>query len=99
MKLVGATKWFIMRPSLGSSITQGILSGIIASALFTTAVYGLNEAVPELMSLAETMKIGIIVGGMVLGGIDLALLHVLRRQQVRQHEIQQDLSLLKIPVP
>ena len=73
MKLVGATKWFIMRPFLGSSITQGILSGIIASALFLTAVYGLNEAVPELMSLAETMKIGIIVGGMVLGGILIAL--------------------------
>ena len=73
MKLVGATKWFIMRPFLGSSITQGILSGIIASALFLTAVYGLNEAVPELMSLAETMKIGIIVGGMVLGGILISL--------------------------
>ena len=73
MKLVGATKWFIMRPFLGSSITQGILSGTIASALFLTAVYGLNEAVPELMSLAETMKIGIIVGGMVLGGILLSL--------------------------
>lgn len=73
MKLVGATKWFIMRPFLGSSITQGILSGNIASALFLTAVYGLNEAVPELMSLAETMKIGIIVGGMVLGGILISL--------------------------
>ena len=73
MKRVGATKWFIMRPFLGSSITQGILSGIIASALFLTAVYGLNEAVPELMSLAETMKIGIIVGGMVLGGILISL--------------------------
>lgn len=73
MKLVGATKWFIMRPFLSSSITQGILSGIIASALFLTAVYGLNEAVPELMSLAETMKIGIIVGGMVLGGILISL--------------------------
>lgn len=73
MKLVGATKWFIARPFLGSSITQGILSGIIASALFLTAVYGLNEAVPELMSLAETMKIGIIVGGMVLGGILISL--------------------------
>ena len=73
MKLVEATKWFIMRPFLGSSITQGILSGIIASALFLTAVYGLNEAVPELMSLAETMKIGIIVGGMVLGGILISL--------------------------
>ena len=44
-----------------------------ASALFLTAVYGLNEAVPELMSLAETMKIGIIVGGMVLGGILISL--------------------------
>ena len=73
MKLVGATKWFIMRPFLGSSITQGILSGIIASALFLTAVYGLNEGGPELMSLAETMKIGIIVGGMVLGGILISL--------------------------
>ena len=27
MKLVGATKWFIMKPFLGSSITQSILSG------------------------------------------------------------------------
>ena len=73
MKLVGATKWFIMRPFLGSSITQGILSGISASALFLTAVYGLNEAVPELMSLAETLKIAIIVGSMVLGGILISL--------------------------
>ena len=73
MKLVGATKWFIMRPFLGSSITQGILSGIIASALFLTAVYGLNEAVPELMSLAETTKNAIIAGGMVLGGILISL--------------------------
>ena len=73
MKLVGATKWFIMKPFLGSSITQGILSGIIASALFLTAVYGLNEAVPELMSLAETLKIAIIVGSMVLGGILISL--------------------------
>ena len=73
MKLVGATKWFIMRPFLGSSITQGILSGIIASALFLPAVYRHHESLPELVSLAETMKIGIIVGGMVLGGILISL--------------------------
>ena len=40
MKLVGATKWFIMRPFLGSSLTQGILAGTAASALFGLAVYG-----------------------------------------------------------
>lgn len=69
MKLVGATKWFIMRPFLGNSITQGILSGIAASALFALAVYGLNEAVPELTTLAEFGKIAVIIGAMILGGV------------------------------
>ena len=69
MKLVGATKWFIMKPFLGSSITQGILAGVAASALFVLAVYGLNEAVPELMTIAEAGKSAIILGSMVVGGI------------------------------
>lgn len=69
MKLVGATKWFIMRPFLGSSLTQGILSGLGASVLLCLAVYGLNEAVPELMSITEAVKIAIIAGSMVVGGI------------------------------
>ena len=69
MKLVGATKWFIMKPFLGSSITQGILSGIGASLLFGLAVYGLNEAVPELMTIAETEKTAIILCSMIAGGI------------------------------
>ena len=69
MKLVGATKWFIMKPFLGSSITQGILAGVAASLLFVVAVYGLNEAVPELTTFAEIRKILVIVGSMVLGGI------------------------------
>ncbi|HJI19789.1 MAG: cell division protein FtsX [Alistipes sp.] len=73
MKLVGATRWFIMRPFLGSAVTQGLLAGIGASALFCTAVYGLNEAIPELTSLAEAAKVGIIVGSMVAGGILLSL--------------------------
>lgn len=69
MKLVGATKWFIMKPFLGSSLTQGILSGAGASVLFCGAVYGLNEAVPELMTIAEAGKIALILGSMVAGGI------------------------------
>ena len=69
MKLVGATRWFIMRPFLGSSITQGILSGIAASVLFGLAVFGLNEAVPELTSMAEIQKIAVIIGSMILGGV------------------------------
>ena len=69
MKLVGATKWFIMRPFLGSSITQGILAGLGASLLFGLSVFGLNEAVPELTTIAESGKIAVILGAMIAGGV------------------------------
>lgn len=69
MKLVGATKWFIMRPFLGSSLRQGVLAGVIASVLFGVAVYGVNEAVPELLTIAEAGKIALIIGAMLAGGI------------------------------
>ena len=69
MKLVGATRWFIMRPFLGSSITQGIIAGAAAAMLFCLAVYGLNEAVPELTTFAEIRKITIILGAMIGGGV------------------------------
>lgn len=74
MKLVGATKWFIMRPFLGSSITQGLLAGAGASALFTGAIYGLNGAVPELSTLAQATRMAVIPGTMIAGGILLSLL-------------------------
>lgn len=69
MKLVGATKWFIMKPFLGSSLTQGVLAGAMASLLLGAAVYGLGEAVPELLNTTELYRIGAILGAMVLGGI------------------------------
>ncbi len=69
MKLVGATKWFIMKPFLGSSITQGIIAGVAAAMLFCLAVYGLNEAVPELMTFAEIRKITVILGAMIVVGV------------------------------
>lgn len=72
MKLVGATKWFIMKPFVGSSLTQGILAGLIASGLFALAVYGLNETIPELATLSDMTRIAIIVGAMIAGGILLS---------------------------
>lgn len=68
MKLVGATKWFIMRPFLASSITQGILAGTVASLLLALAAYGLNEAVPELQALAEASRTGGLIFGTMIGG-------------------------------
>lgn len=68
MKLVGATKWFIMKPFLASSITQGILAGTMASLLLAAAAYGLNEAVPELQTLAEASRTGLLIFGAMIGG-------------------------------
>ncbi len=74
MKLVGATKWFIMRPFLANSITQGILAGTGASVLFVAAIYGLNETVPGILTAAENQKILLILGAMIAGGIVLSLI-------------------------
>ena len=73
MKLVGATRWFIMRPFVSSAVLHGLAAGTVASLLFCGAIYGLNEAVPEMTSLAEMTKIAIIIGSMLAGGIVLSL--------------------------
>ena len=74
MKLVGATRWFIMRPFIGSAVLHGLAAGAIASLMFCGAIYGLNEAVPEMTSLAEVTKIAIIIGSMLAGGMMLSLI-------------------------
>lgn len=74
MKLVGATKWYIMRPFLGDAVTQGVWAGLGAAILFGASLYGLNETVPELTSLATLEKVGAIVGAMIGVGCLLSLL-------------------------
>lgn len=73
MKLVGATRWFIMRPFVGSAVLHGLAAGAVAAVMFCGAIYGLNEAVPEMTSLAEVTKIAIIIGSMLAGGMLLSL--------------------------
>ena len=77
MKLVGATKWFIMKPFLASSITQGLLAGTVAAALFALSVYGLAETVPELITAAQTRDAALILGSMIVGGLIISLLFTL----------------------
>lgn len=77
MKLVGATKWFIIRPFLGDGIKQGIWSGVIAAALFGGTVYGIERKLPELTS-PEQMKVALIIlGAMVVVGVVVSLLFTL----------------------
>lgn len=74
MKLVGATRWFIMRPLLVSSAVQGLVAGVVATLLFTCMLLGINHYMPEL-GIGTNLPLAIIAAGaMVVGGIVLATL-------------------------
>ena len=74
MKLVGATRWFIMRPFLGSSILQGIYSGLISWVMLAGLIAGLHEGLPDVRFVSEQMQLAIIFGVMMVGGILISLI-------------------------
>lgn len=74
LKLVGATKGYIMRPFLSTAAKQGVWAGLAASVLFGGALFGLSGAMPELMATSELTKAAIVVGAMIAGGVIISLL-------------------------
>lgn len=72
MKLVGATKGFIMRPFIWDAFKQGVVAGIAASGLFAAAAYALTESMPELGMDDMVVPIAISVA-MILSGIIIAV--------------------------
>ncbi|MFI3318109.1 MAG: permease-like cell division protein FtsX [Rikenellaceae bacterium] len=69
MKLVGATRWFIVRPFLWSGIVSGFWAGVLAAAMLLGASYALQESIPELLSQSELERIGLISAVMIASGI------------------------------
>lgn len=74
LKLVGATKGYIMRPFLSTAAKQGVWAGLAASVLFGGALFGLSGTIPELMATSELTKAAIVVGSMIVGGVVISLL-------------------------
>ena len=77
MKLVGATKWFIVKPFLGRSALQGAVAGARASLLFVAALFGINHTLPELGILEQAKLIAVIAGIMIACGVVIAMLFTL----------------------
>ena len=73
-KLVGATKWYIMRPLLGDAIKQGLVAGIIAAALVCLTIYGVESFTPQGIVLLPYREVAIVVGAMVALGVVITLL-------------------------
>lgn len=74
MKLVGATKWYIMRPLLASALKQGVWAGIIASVLICLAVYGVDMLTPQGVAMLDYVEVAIIVATLVVVGVVITLL-------------------------
>lgn len=74
LKLVGATKGYIMRPFLSTAAKQGLVAGLAASLLFGASLVALSGAMPEIVSTSEIVKVAITVGGMIVGGLLISLL-------------------------
>ena len=74
LKLVGATKGYIMRPFLSTAAKQGLAAGLAASLLFGASLAALRSAMPEIVATSELVKVAITVGGMIVGGLLISLL-------------------------
>ena len=69
MKLVGATKWYIMRPLLRSALTQGLVSGIIAAGLMCGTIFGIASLLPEGIDVISLNSIIVVVATVLVVGI------------------------------
>ena len=69
MKLVGATKWYIMRPLLASALKQGIIAGVIAGAMVVGVVYGARLLTLDGIAVLDLDRVGMILGALMLIGV------------------------------
>jgi len=74
MKLVGASKWFIMKPFIGRSIAQAFVAWIIAAVMFILLVAGLERGLPELTWFTDRSPVVIILGAMMVGSLLISVL-------------------------
>lgn len=74
MKLVGASKWFILKPFLGNSILQGLYAWLIAGLMFVGLLVGLNEGLPEIGVMANNTPAIITLGAMLGLGVLISVL-------------------------
>ncbi len=77
MKLVGATKWFIVRPFVGRGLMCGFWAGLLSTALFVGVAYGLMESIPEIFGREQLLRGAVVAGSMVAGGVVISGLFTL----------------------
>ena len=73
MKLVGATKWYIMRPFLVNALWQGLWGGLIAGVMVIGLVHGAQRVMPVSIEVLNYLEAAIIIAGLVVLGIFITI--------------------------
>lgn len=78
MKLVGATRGFILRPFLWRSVAQGVFAALLAAVLIGAVIYALRSGIPEAGFISDWQPLAWIFGGLLALGIGISLLFTWR---------------------
>jgi cell division transport system permease protein len=74
MQIVGATRGFIRRPFILTSIYHGFLASLIAIGLILVSIYVAQEQLSELVYLVDAEILGLLFLGVCLTGILISLI-------------------------
>ncbi len=69
MQLFGATRWFIIRPYLGRSILNGLISGVLAAIVVYAIGYYLHYEFAELVLTTDLVIFAMLSGVLALSGV------------------------------
>lgn len=73
MQLVGARKWFILRPFLLRAFGYGILAGVLASASIWTLINYANRKIEDLIVLQNKERMLALMGSLLIVGVIVAV--------------------------
>lgn len=75
MQLIGATKWFIIKPFIIRGISAGVISAVISILLIGAGIFVLTEKYSLLeLSKDDYLILSGIAGGLIVGGIGICVL-------------------------
>ncbi|MBQ2023504.1 MAG: permease-like cell division protein FtsX [Alistipes sp.] len=77
MKLVGATRWFIVKPFLRRGALQGFVAAIVAILLFVGSLFALDYNMPQLGIMNQIESVAYVAAAMLVAGVVVVTLFTL----------------------
>ena len=77
MKLVGATKWFIIKPFLRRGALQGFVAALVAILLFVGSLFALDYNMPQLGIMNQIESVAYVAAAMLVAGVVVVTLFTL----------------------